>query len=260
MNKVKLGLLSALMLIGFCFLSIVVAQLNRNDQKSQNGKIDEATPIQIGVMNDRQKEHAKLFEGYGTGKKISVLLAGKNEVSLVRAEPLEGSEPDTPQFNLNDFIRNATCNADAVIVGTVAGKSSQLTSDEYFVFTDYTVNAKTVLKDSNNAPIQPESPVIVTRPGGKVNINGRIVTAVDQSAKPLRKGENYILFLKYIPRTGSYTLLNDTSLLSTQNSETQKLTNEHLDDPFEQADPSFVIDTIRVSSETCTNKTQGGKK
>ena len=91
--------------------------------------------------------------------------------------------------------------ADAVVIGTLKNKSSLLTDDGEFLFTDYVVVVNSVAKSPS---IAQNREIIVTRAGGEILLNGRTVRAIDPFFKPFQLGQSYILFLKLVPETGAF--------------------------------------------------------
>src|SRR5262245_29396102 len=130
---------------------------------------EDATPIQRGVMTEKQRAHGRLYEDYtvysrGLPKIPDQVKSSVPEVLITVEPPLKTLSRDPNQSSAVDFLRELACRSDAVILGTVKSKTSQLTSEEDFVFTDYEMNVNEVLKSSQ--PLQPQSTVTVTYPGG----------------------------------------------------------------------------------------------
>lgn len=172
-------------------------------QTSSDQKTD-ATPIQVGVMSEKQRVHSRLIERgdqYTAGRRLDDFVDGQPSGAYIEP-PLEITSPDVPRLSFPDFIKNLMCEADAVVTAVVTDRTSQLTEQKKFVFTDYTMLVTEVYK--GHLDIAPNVGITVTRPGGKVSINGRIVTAVDSSYQLLESGKRYLLFLRYIPETGAY--------------------------------------------------------
>ena len=259
MNKPKKGLLFVISIIGLCLISLGIAQMFIAGPQAQENTPDEPTPIQEGVMTARQKEHGKLFKGYGTGKKIRELIKERDEVSLVSGLPGRGGYPGQPQLTQESFVELATCDSDSVILGSIVGRASQLTTDGDFVFTDYTIQVETVLKADSNASVQPGDDIIVVRPGGKVKLNGHLVVAIDKSAPLLKKSSKYLLFLKRIPSTGGYLTLKGTSLVSPSDDRLRGVADEITSSFLDDSDAGLVEGTIRATSASaCQSKTTGG--
>jgi hypothetical protein len=167
-------------------------------------KQEKATPIQEGVMSEKQKKHSKIFkrfEGATGGRKLRDLVAENGDIE-VREDV--GTTFMPRSFNLHQYLQDLTCDADAAVVGTVKSKSSQLIEEGTFIFTDYEVTVEEVLKDSTLNPIRQNSYITVTRSGGTVKLNGHTIRAIDYRGEPLELGERYLLYLKFIPATGAF--------------------------------------------------------
>lgn len=180
----------------------------RQQQQQAGKEKDDATPVEEGVMTGRQKKHSRLFKGYAqetpNGKRLRELVAEKGDVSISREV---GDQILPSSFSLDRYLRATSCGASAVVLGVVKGKSSQLTDEGTFTFTDYEITVEEVIRDNPAAPIQPDAGITVSRPGGAVRLGGHTVSATDASARPLRVGERYLLFLQFIPETGAYKSL-----------------------------------------------------
>lgn len=168
-------------------------------------KQEEATLIQDGVMTDRQKKHSKLFKGYETvtkGKKLRELVAETGDVNIHR---LVGDKRIPEDFDLNAYLLSSAQKADAIVIGEVRGKSSQIIEEGTFVFTEHELVIEEVLKDNPTNSIRTGDIVTVLRRGGAVQLNGHQVRTIDYAQKPLERGAKYLLFLRFIPDTGAYT-------------------------------------------------------
>jgi hypothetical protein len=117
----------------------------------------------------------------------------------------------SPQsVNLDSYLQELTCKADAVVIGMVKSKASQINEQGTFVFTDYEFIPGEVVKNNVVAPINPEKDITITRTGGAVKLNGHTVRALDYRQLPLIEGEYYLLFLKFVPETGAYRALDSS--------------------------------------------------
>lgn len=209
-HKQTIGFLIFLMVAIFA-LTVVPGIANQSQGTSASAKPDEATSIQEGRMTDSQREHSKLYKGFGTGKKLKdVAVEIRCGVKVKRNTPLPVGEPG-PASTFSEFLRGLACNADAVVVGVVKDKASQLTEDGDFVFTDYQLGVEEVLKDNASAHLMPNISITLTQPGGRVRLGGYIIEAEDASFRSLIIGGRYTLFLKFIPSTGAYASLNSVS-------------------------------------------------
>jgi hypothetical protein len=221
-----------LMLASFAIARVATSQ---NSQKNNNKSVDnrrqdeEATPIQEGILTPKQRAHRKLFKHPGRRLlDIGAGQAGDIEVQVDSGSVIRMPEsaPRTP------VLQAATCHADAVVIGTLNNKSSQLTEDESFIFTDYEMTVEEVIKNNQSALIQANNTITITRDGGAVQINGRIFRARREDFRPPHVGSKYLFFLKFIPDTGSYLaygngtfLLNDNEITSLGDATAQELLN-----------------------------------
>lgn len=209
------------LLLAFLTIPLVAAMSGLRGQSqgvmTSNKTKEEATPIQEGVMTEKQKKHSKLFKGthYRGGQKVADLVAKKGDVKLwgpIREVPLY-------KMPLSESLANLKCNTDIVIIGSVKSKSSNLIETGTFVFTDYEITVEEILKNSDQATIQPGQDITVPRLGGDIILNGHTVRAVDEAVFLLEKGERYLFYLKYEPLAATYRpfghpLFDDTFRLS----------------------------------------------
>jgi hypothetical protein len=186
---------------------------------------ENATVIQQGVITPEQKEHSNLYREYSRGQKSipEQLGSGMPGVLIKVGPPLEGVTRNPTPISLQDFLRKLACDSDAVVIGRVKEKSSQMTESEDFVFTDYQLTVDEVLKDSAGRII-PQTEIIVTKPGGKIQIGGKIIQAIDVSFMALSEGKRYLLFLHRIPPTGAYKAVNSVSSFELGDKKVSKLT------------------------------------
>jgi hypothetical protein len=187
----------------------------QGQRQSGESKIKEpATIVQDGEMTERQKQHAKLFKH--SGPKLRDIAA--RQTGDIEVEEGEGLMMVLPQpGSQRPLFQSAVCNADAVVIGTIGDKSSQLTADETFVFTDYRITVEEVIKNNAAAPIQVAGPLTATRDGGVIELNNRVFRARREDFDPPLVGQRYLLFLRFIPATGAYlTYGNGTFQLEAQ--------------------------------------------
>lgn len=219
--KNKITLFSALTLVigMFVIASFVVlngtAQTQQNNDKKEvkvrNKELEkekfEPTVIQEGVMTAKQKKHSKIYKGYKNRAQIRDLINQNGDIEIVY--PI-GNVKSPQFFNLDNYLQDLSCKADAVVIGTVKSKASQINEDGTFLFTDYEFTPEEILKDNTNAPIKLKKEVTISRTGGSVKLNGHIAQAIDYRQVPLIQGEHYLLFLKYFPEIEVYRSISSS--------------------------------------------------
>ncbi len=223
---------------------------------------EEATPIQEGVMSDKQKKHSKIFKGFKDvtgGKKLRDLAGERGDVEVTM--PIgDVQAPRSANINqyLNKYLNEVSCKADAVLIGTVTSKTSQLIEDGTFTFTDYEVRVEEVLKNNSTSPISSANTITVTRSGGAVKLNGHTIRAIDYRNESLAPGSRYLLFLQFIPETGAYQSLNNNLFEdSFQLCDGQIIQVSGKPLPFKSQRPfpetPFMVELRAVANQSCDN-------
>ena len=187
-------------------IGVAFAALHNQNAKTQDIKRDDPTPIQEGLMTQKQREHSKLYKKYQglnglRSRANEANSSGDVEVSILPGVP-ELSPGGSPSAKP---VKEDVDRADAVLVGTVTHKSSQLTEEGNFIFTDYDFKVEQILKNNSSSPIPVAGTVTITRPGGRILLNNRIYSALDRTARPLNVGKRYVVFLKYVPTSKDYS-------------------------------------------------------
>jgi hypothetical protein len=215
--------------------------------------------VKEGVMTERQREHSRLFKGYGTGRKLRDIGAEVPTGVIVKRGPGIPVGEEGPSQSLVAFIQGLTCNADAVIVGVVKDKASQLTEDGEFAFTDYELTVEQVLKDNKLSHLEPNVQLTLTRPGGRIQLSGHIIEAEDAAFKPLTKAQRYVLFLKFIPQTGAYISLNSMSTYGLGQNNIRIETEEAVRSDLQSETPSTFKTKVSAAIADCANGSKEGK-
>ena len=197
-------------------------------QVSVTERQKEEPTLQTGILTEKQKHHSQLYKEYRRDKKIAELAAEYDfDFGITRGTPFPGGMPGVSPPTFSERITNLTCDADAVVVGEVKSKSSQLTEDQDFIFTDYELQVEEVIKNNASDPIAPNTEITVSNPGGKIQLNNRIVEAKDLSFPPLVVGERYLLFLKSTSIAGGYKAVNKESRFHLTNDSVETIPIPH---------------------------------
>lgn len=216
MNKRRLTI--AMVLLVLCLAAFLAYETNNRAETNNpqenladtirqraHRNLGEATPVQEGVVTERQRRHGRIYRGYGgPRRRLRDLIASQGDVEARREI---GFLPNL-SLSRQDALSYLSCKADVIVVGTVRSKSSQLIEDGTFVFTDYELTVEDILKNNSASPIEQRGDITVTRSGGAIRLNGHIVRAIDYNNEPLGVGERYLLYLLYVPDTGVYRALS----------------------------------------------------
>lgn len=212
---------------------------NESQEKKASGDADGPTPITLGVMTERQRQHSRLYENRVSGKRK--LQESRGPVELVIQPPWVEDPNEKSAQSLEEFFQNAACNADAVVLGVIRNKTSQLTEEGSFVFTDYEMEVDEVLKNNEKAPIQLNSLLAITRPGGAVILNGKTIRVTDRSYKLPQIGHRYLLFVRFVPATATYQPLDSESSFELAENKIKRLSERQLSYKFNCEDAASFV-------------------
>jgi len=201
-KKLALGFLIVLSVAMVSAMAALRGQTsNRSSSQNSSAYKEEPTQIQEGVMTEKQKQHSKLFTHNGP-KLRDVAARQKGDIQISEDAGYIIRLPESTRKQ--PALQSAICKADAVVIGVLVSKSSQLTEEGNFVFTDHEMTIEEIIKNNTAAPLQNNNTITVTRDGGTVKLNGKIIRANREDFKSTVIGKRYLFFLRFIPATGSY--------------------------------------------------------
>jgi hypothetical protein len=129
-------------------------------------------------------------------------------VDLIAFDSPAGLIADTA---LLDIHRKRACLADAIAIGHTIAESSHLSAFGTAVYTDYAFVPDTLLKDNARAAIRGKPFIVVTRPGGSIELPGGPVEYESQEFPKLLPRGAYLQLLRFIPQSGSYHAIDGFS-------------------------------------------------
>lgn len=148
------------------------------------------TRVGYKARNDRQRAHEVMFALWTAhGKRI----------------PVNGGQAmvyDTPIFS-----GLPTCKADVIAIVTLYNQRPVLSRQENFIFTEYKVEVNETIKGN----LRVGERTTIAYPGGEINLPGDHFTYTIQNHAPWTVGSKYLVFLKYLPITNDYTILDTYS-------------------------------------------------
>ena len=250
-NRILLLLTIAMVAIG------LVAMNGQTQRPTAPGRKQDATLVQ--EITEKQRQHSKLYDKNGRSRKK--LSDSQSDVQLTFSTPWVEAVNDNPSTSTEDFLKSATCEAQAIVIGRVQKKTSMLTEDGRFVFTDYELQVEEKLRDNPDAPIQPASVITISRPGGAVQLNGKTFRVTDESFKPLEVNGRYLLLLRLISTTGAYQAINSHGSFELKDDKVHRLTRQPLPYIFgyEENAAAFVA-YVHYAAGRCSGAKVGGAK
>jgi len=226
---------------------------HRAELAEYQAELSDAAPVQLGVLSQKERIHSTLYTHYrerNNNRRISELIEparGTHKIVgidfLIGLSPLL-TESQTPESFLGELARES----DAIIRGKVTNRVSRITEDEGFIFTEYDILVTEVLKNNVAARLNVGSTIDVTRPGGKVLLDGVIVKARDHyfAALPVN-GHEILLFLQFIKETGAYKATRYSGSFELNGSTVTPLTADELP-PGVIRDANSLLQTARIVS------------
>src|SRR5262249_15670303 len=213
----------------------------------------DATPVQSRGLTERQRVHSDRFSHYRkmSARTISELAASAKAEGYMTVDRdiMPGAGQGKKQEAPETFFGELTRGSDTVIRGKVTKKTSVVTQDDAFLFTDYEVAVEEVLKDNIAAPVAPGTVITVTWPGGKVLLDGVLVTATDRNLLPLPANDHdIVLYLKFLPQTGAYYAAPGNAAYEIDGTSVQPLTPRSFLPPGVIQDRDSFLGAIRAVS------------
>ncbi|MGI8467683.1 MAG: hypothetical protein ACR2N3_04450 [Pyrinomonadaceae bacterium] len=214
--KIDKKLIGTLMISALTITLIGIFAFRQEAQISQQYQDDPPTPVQPGVMTEKQKKHSRIFPSARGNRKLIQQSGNVEEIITVHSSSnFSGRTPPTRA----GYFQRLACQSDSVVIARVIGKDSQLTENQDFVFTDYELEVGQVLKNNSNLDIQALKNITLTVLGGAVTIGNRHIKLTLTRKFPLHVAGEYLLFLKYVPDAESYRLISERGIFSVLNNQ-----------------------------------------
>jgi hypothetical protein len=154
-------------------------------------------------------------------------------------------QPDVPEEYFARFVQES----DAIVRGRAIHKTSQITEDDAFLFTDYEVVVSEIFKNNAAAPIDIGRTITVTYVGGKIVVDNVIIKAGGNAVALLPvNAQDVLLFLKVVPLTEGYQLANNGAFELSGISARPLGGHFHFDPVFFE-DEGFFLKTIKEVSK-----------
>jgi hypothetical protein len=220
-------------------------------------KNDDATPVR--ELTVKQRQHSKLYDkSPRSGKPLS---DSPSDLNLTITTSWVEVPGDSPSTSTETFLKAATCEAQAIVIGHVQDKTSLLTEDGRFVFTDYQLQVDEVIKDNPEAPIGLGSVATISRPGGAVELNGKAFRLLDKAYQPMEVNGRYLLLLRIIPSTGAYQALNSNASFELKDNKVGRLTKGVLPYSFSyDENAAAFVAQVHYAADRCGGSKVGGSK
>lgn len=252
------------------FVLIVLLTVTSFRQEAQSNKLqqlkEEATVVRRGQGVTQEeyeysKEYKKLYNYRRDGEKLTEIKEPEGIIINIGS----GSKPRSSServLTANQFLEKLSCEADAVVVGTVNNSKSHLSADETFIYTSYDFEVKRIIKDSSQSPIETNGTIAVTRPGGSIRIDERVIKFHDASYELLKKNKEYLLFLKFVPTANGYIVSSIEGDFTLEDNNFKSISKRGVVKELRNGiDSKKLLDMVEsVTSSNCSQYLLGGRK
>lgn len=225
--------------------------------QGQKEQKEEPTTVRKGHTTEREREYSKEYkklypdrEEYKLTRisELGKLKGNGKEAGVSIGIPSIPTLNKTPMITISEFLSSLSCRADAVVVGTVKGKTAHLTEDETFVYTEYEFLIKDILKNNPISPIKFNENIQITRPGGLIKLDDQVIRVEDKSYEPLSINKEYLLFLRFVQSANGYLVADVKGDFVLENNSFKKLSRFALPKELESDnDSQKLLSNVRNS-------------
>lgn len=154
------------------------------------------TPDQIETV------HSQLFHKGVVGQITDMLSKGTGDVHI----PCIVGISQHIQVPFSQQLVALAADSDLVALAKAETGTSHMNADKDFLYTDWNFVTEEILKNNSYSAVGTGATILVTRPGGKLQVNGRTVYADCPDFLSFANGQQYLLYVRFIPETGAYAL------------------------------------------------------
>ncbi len=264
-NQMKKTVLILLLLITGVVGILLFINTTKGQQSSQQDSDDVPTVVTRGKFTEKEKKYSKEYkklypdrtEKLGEAVRYAKERKSQGEVTVsigIPMFPTVGLQPSA-----REVLRNLSCEADAVVLGSVENKESHLTEDETWIYTEYDFLVDEIIKDNLALSIVLNDKIKITRPGGLIKLDNQVVRVQDRLYEQLKKNKKYLLFLKFVPSTQGYLVSNVKGDFVLEGKRLKSLSQANIPNDLKSTDDyQFVLSNVRnFTLEDCSQKLNG---
>jgi hypothetical protein len=192
------GTTSALILLGVPLCGFGL--LGPHQSGDQLPRFPDRTKPFLERMTPVQVHHSKLYDDFKTRSRP--LDTGWSITRTLEWRDSRRTEWHTLQ--LPTLVHNVKCPSDGSFLGTVLSAVSNPIADGTFLFTDYEVRLDEVFRMPPAPVRRVGATVVVTRPGGRLTVDGTTVQAVVSDMPLLALNKQYVFSAHQIAETLSF--------------------------------------------------------
>jgi hypothetical protein len=210
-TRIKVGILFlTLVIVTVTAITITHSQQSQSSSSLKKTINDEVVPItnfnkplptDVKEKDKRQKKNQR--RNLELGVKTGVFDPKLFMLTEERQSGYGGFDTHAP---IEPAIPAATSNV--VITGEIRQAEAFLSEDKVSIYSEFTVNVSSILKNSTSENINIGDSINISRNGGGVRVpSGKIIKKVFEGKPMPRVGSKYVLFLKYEVEENNYSLI-----------------------------------------------------
>ena len=253
----KIVLISLILGIGISGPFLTTA---RGQQVKQQDSYDEPTVVNRGQLTKKEKEYSKEYRKLypnqnrklSEGIKLAQAKGYTGEIGRSLGIPMIPTVGPSP--TAAELLKDLGCKSDAIVLGSSKSKTAHLTVDETWVYTEYDLLVKDILKNNSASPIRAASTIQITRPGGLIKLDGYVFRVMDPLYDWLKKNEEYVLFLKFVPSTQGYLVSSAYGDFERQGNKFKGLSRLGLPKDLRENDYKTMLNSVRTSVSSGCSK------
>jgi len=158
------------------------------------------TPEQVAAI------HGRIIQSEEAGAIPDRLAKGTGNIYIHAPDLIITPVHLDPKNQIANWMRQC----DLVVVGKMGTGTSYMTARKGFLNTDWSFTVEDMVKNNPAALVSSGTTITVIAFGGKLEIGGRTVHAIQKTYREFRTGQQYLLFLKFVPETGAYSSCGPT--------------------------------------------------
>ena len=243
---------------------LAVSSFNQEAQtKKTQTQEEEATVVQKGQVTEKERAYSKKYDELYPNRiknKISELRKEIKNLGIVIGTVGDIVElSNAPIITPQEFLNTLSCESDTIVTGYIKSKAAHLSEDETLVYTQYEFTIEDVLKNNSTSSIESNQNIEITRPGGVIKFDNRIITVKDERYEPLQMEKKYLLFLQSIPEANGYTVASPNGDFILENKSFKKISKGLSPDGLVKGESMDLLNNVQQSISTgCQQSPKGG--
>jgi hypothetical protein len=178
----------------------------------------------IDLSAPELQPNSRLWRHNPPGDNLTEMLVRAHNVADERGLPWKGLDiivseglDNIDTRTLATAFQKKTCKADAILIGRSDSAAYHLSETQTSVYGDYSFVIDDILKSNSSSLLVVSQKIVVTRPGGSISLFEGPVNVRFDAYPQFKPNMSYLLFLRYLPQSKSYEMIDSSSTLEQTN-------------------------------------------